>query len=265
MKIKKIFAAAGFMSAVAIAPMVNAAPVSLWDYTVTLAWTDATFTGGTGATMQNDTLISWGAAGGDHTVAGQPATSARSGVEISDASAVGSILTNGAAAPTNTITHFNNAISSAFSTLSTAQLLTTLTLTPVTPEPAPALSPLETTFTANFTETPNAAPCGFTSSTVCDDIFVIALGALDFSFDFDGVTYDVAIFETTASLLGLSDAACARAGAPSGCIGFQTPERLFTPASFAFTVSTVLLPEPGILALLGLGLVVLGVARRTTP
>jgi len=127
MKIKKIFAAVGFMSAVAIAPTVHAAPVSLWDYTVTLAWTDVTFTGGTGSTIDSDTLISWGAAGGDHTVAGQPATSARSGLEISDEPAVGSILTNGAAAPTNTITHFNNAISASFSTLSTAQLLTTLT------------------------------------------------------------------------------------------------------------------------------------------
>lgn len=258
----RILAAAATASALVAGAPAYAAPVSHWDYRVTTEWLDASFTPGGGSARQTGSLISWGASGGDHLDSTRTAANSRSAVEITDATATGTVVTNGAAAPTSTITHYNNAILSSFAALSEARLATTLTLTPGTPSSAPPPAPLSTEFAVRFVETPNQTPCGFDGTTVCDDIFVVTFGALAFSFDYEGTTYAVNIIETASSLFGLSDAACALAGALPGCVGFQTAERAFTPATFAFDIRALALPEPGLLALIGLGLLGMAAFRR---
>ncbi|MBN2886432.1 MAG: PEP-CTERM sorting domain-containing protein, partial [Chromatiaceae bacterium] len=58
---------------------------------------------------------------------------------------------------------------------------------------------------------------------------------------------------------------CAEAGAPSGCVGFQTQEGLANNVQFQFAIRQVPIPVPGPLALMGVGLLGLGAARRFRP
>ncbi|WP_052750339.1 THxN family PEP-CTERM protein, partial [Arsukibacterium sp. MJ3] len=203
----------------------------------------------------NDSLISWGRAGGDHTDATQNALNSRSGLEISNSPAMGNIFTNDLMpSPTNTITHFNNTISNTFSSLTSASVFTTLNLTPVNPV-GPSVM-FETNFFIDFIETPNRTPCDFISATVCDDIFIIRFGALNSEFVYDGVTYFLSIVELTGNLTPLANATCAKAGVANGCLGFTTREKAFTPAEFGFIITTrpVNVPEPAMLGMFGLGL-----------
>ncbi|KKO45434.1 hypothetical protein WG68_10295 [Arsukibacterium ikkense] len=244
-------------AALLVAPFTQAAVIE-WSYTVTIEWTGANFTnGGANANaIQNDTLISWGNAAGDHTDPTQNAANSRSGLEISDSPANGFVFTNDMTpSPTNTITHYNNAISNVYDTLTVATLLATLNLTPVNPA-GPAAPEFTTNFQVRFIETPNTAPCGFPVDTVCDDIFVLEFGALNTAFEYDGVMYFASIVELSGNLTALPNATCAAAGAANGCLGFTTPERAFTPAQFGFLITTrpVNVPEPAMLGMFGLGL-----------
>ena len=246
-------------AALLAAPFTQAAVIE-WTYVVSIEWTGANFTnGGANANanvVDTDTLISWGAAGGDHTVSGLPAINSRSGLQITDSPAMGNVFTNNMApALTNTITHYNNAISNQYDTLTSASLLATLDLTPVNPV-GPAADQFTTNFFIDFIETPNTSPCGFPVDTVCDDIFVIQFGALNTEFVYDGVTYFASIVELSGNLTALPDATCATAGVANGCLGFTTPENTFTPAQFGFFITTrpVNVPEPAMLGLFGLGL-----------
>ena len=253
---------AGALLLAAFAPTTHAAPVTQWRYEVSLEWVDARFTEGVGRPLVSDTLISWGASEGDHLdPTGHPARS-RSALGIDDTPARGTVRTNGAPAPTNTVTHYNNAILPGFAALAEAQLATTITLTPLAPAPGTPLDPFGTGFAVRFVETINRAPCLVPSTTVCDDIFAISLGTLDFDFDHAGTRYTLNILETTANLFGLSDEACALAGTLPGCTGLLTPERTFTPVAFAFTLHAALLPEPRLPALLALALLALAAHRR---
>jgi len=242
-------------AALLVAPFTQAAVIE-WSYNVTTEWTGADFSAGGGDASWDDTLISWGAIGGDHTDPSQSAANSRSGLEISDSPAMGSIFTNDLMpSPTNTITHYNNTLSGSFSTLLTAGVRTTLNLTPTDPA-GPAAPMFMTDFFVDFIETPNTTPCNFPSATVCDDIFVIQFGALNSEFVYDGVSYFASIVELSGNLTPLDNATCARANVANGCLGFTTPESTFTPARFGFIITTrpVNVPEPAMLGLFGLGL-----------
>ena len=98
---------------------------------------------------------------------------------------------------------------------------------------------------------------------------MLTSGLLNSSFDYDDgtglSTYYVNIFPTTGGVLSvLENSACAAAGQANGCIGFSTPEGQSTTLAFGSTISTepLQVPEPGMLALLGLGMMGLFVWRR---
>lgn len=270
---KKILAAAAIALGALGASSAHAAFVSQWNYNVSAAWTAQTFNGSTGCFTTTPTEISWGAdvqAGpgcGAVTVGMAPTTSARSGIFIENTPQSGTILTNSLAPqPTNTYAHINNPISGTFSTLTSATVTTSLTLTPLVPA-GPALPPDTITFAINFAETPNVLPisnCGFPSTSSCDDIFVVTFGALNNSFVYDGFEYFVSIVKTAGPIDPLPAATCATAGAPAGCLGFQTIEGARTVVDFGIVITAepIQVPEPAALSLVGLGLLGLAAARR---
>lgn len=265
---------AGVGAALLMASTSASAIVTTWNYNVSSLFTAATYSGGTGTTTTPPaTTLSWG-------TPDNPAN-AQSSLSIGGSPAAGAVNTYLGITPpqsspylafSTSLTHTNNVIAGGSSSLLSAILTNTVTLAPLVPS-QPALPIQVVPFNIAFTETPNSTPCAAASppGNPCNDIFVLTGGLLNFFFDYDagdadGLTrYYVNIFPTTGGVLStLSNSACAAAGRPNGCIGFTTVEGQATTLAFGFTISTqpLQVPEPGVLALFGIGLMSLVFLRR---
>lgn len=299
---KKLTKLSVAMTATLAAGVASASPdlIPLWDFVIDNGFTE--YTGdGIGVTGSNDnvylttstdtlalagggsvnlpfdnadTQLRWGVPSGQPSQSGLDVTPYTAGGNSTSGpgNVSGQLTTNAAPIRTFDITHLNRVIALSGGALTEATLFDVLFLKPADApdfEQVPALA-----FTVLFEETlntsENAGLCGDANpNTPCGDVFVLSAPGVDFgvgkiSQDFDllGGEYTLNIFLPDLGVL--TNAQCQAAGAANGCYGFTTQEGNDTTKfiSLQITGREIPIPVPGTLALMGLGLMGLGLNRR---
>lgn len=158
------------------------------------------------------------------------------------------IVTNAGWTNTGVGVHYNNVILSSGGSMDTATLRTSFQL--LAPLATPAF---QTDINFDFNETANAQPCAFANphGTICDDIFLLSSTLAPIPFSFMGQDY-VASFRVI--------------GGPGAIV--QGGDTIFTaemaPGTALFFIQGRIdtVPVPGVLALMGMGLVMIGWRAR---